>query len=144
MPATAGPKAPARDMTGRQDFDVAIVGAGPTGVYLANMLGRAGLRVMIADREAAILQMPRAVHFDGEIMRAFQAAGLAVSIARIARASSQGMHFLSATGKTLMVRRGYEGVGPHGWANNYDAHQPHLEAVLREGLSRFPAAETRF
>jgi 3-(3-hydroxy-phenyl)propionate hydroxylase len=131
-------------MTMRPGFDVAIVGAGPTGVYLANMLGLAGLSVLIADREGAVLQIPRAVHFDGEIMRAFQAGGLADPISCIARASSQGMHFLSASGNTLMIRRGYEGVGPHGWANNYYVHQPHLEAALREGLSRFPTVETRF
>ena len=131
-------------MTARPDFDVAVIGAGPAGIYLANMLGLGGLRVLIADREVAILQMPRAVHFDGEVMRAFQAAGLADPIAGVARASSQGMHFVSASGQTLMVRRGYAGVGPHGWANNYYVHQPHLEAVLRDGLSRFPAVETRF
>lgn len=131
-------------MSGREDFDVAIIGAGPSGAYLANLLGRAGLRVLLVDRERGIYQLPRAVHFDGETMRAFQAAGLADAIAGIARASAKGMHFVSASGRTLMVRRGHEGIGPHGWAGNYYAHQPHLEAVLREGLRRFPAVTQRF
>jgi 3-(3-hydroxy-phenyl)propionate hydroxylase len=128
----------------RQDFDVAVIGAGPVGAYLASLLGTAGLRVLLIDRERDIYQLPRAVHFDGETMRAFQAAGLADAVAGIARASSKGMHFVSASGQTLMVRRGYEGVGRHGWASNYYAHQPHLEAVLREGLRRFAAVTTRF
>lgn len=81
--------------------------------------------------------MPRAVHFDGEVMRVFQSAGLAEKIASVARASSRGMHFVSGEGRTLMIRRGIEGPGPHGWAGNWYFHQPILEAVLREGLKRF-------
>ena len=128
----------------RQDFDIAIIGAGPAGAYLANLLGIAGLRVLLVDREFDIYQLPRAVHFDGEVMRAFQTAGLADAVAKIARPSSKGMHFVSASGQTLLVRRGFDGVGPHDWASNYYMHQPHLEGVLREGLRRFPAVETRF
>jgi 3-(3-hydroxy-phenyl)propionate hydroxylase len=127
-----------------EDFDVAIVGAGPVGAYLANLLGGAGFAVLLVDREGDVHPLPRAVHFDGEVMRAFQAAGLAEEIARIARASSKGMHFVAASGKTLLVRRGYEGVGPHGWASNYYSHQPHLERALRGGLLRYPQVAARF
>ncbi len=77
------------------------------------------------------------MHFDGEVMRIFQNAGLAGKIAKIARASSRGMHFVSGEGRTLMVRRGIDGPGPHGWAGNWYFHQPILEAELREGLKRF-------
>ena len=77
------------------------------------------------------------MHFDGEVMRIFQSAGLAEKIANIARASSHGMHFVSGQGRTLMVRRGIVGPGPHDWAGNWYFHQPILEAVLREGLNRF-------
>ena len=131
-------------MSSCQDFDIAIVGAGPVGTFLANLLGTAGLDVLLVDREIEIYPLPRAVHFDGEVMRAFQAAGLAETIAKIARASSKGMHFVSASGQTLLIRRGYEGVGPHDWASNYYVHQPYLEIVLRDGLRRFPAVTTRF
>jgi 3-(3-hydroxy-phenyl)propionate hydroxylase len=77
------------------------------------------------------------VHFDGEVMRIFQSAGLADAIASVVRPSSQGMHFVSGEGRTLMVRRGIDGPGPHGWAGNWYFHQPVLERVLREGLQRF-------
>ena len=52
--------------------DVAIVGCGPVGALLANLLGQAGLAVDIYDREREIHPLPRAVHFDGEVMRIFQ------------------------------------------------------------------------
>ena len=57
--------------------DVAIVGYGPVGALLANLLGQAGLSVAVYERDTAIYALPRAVHFDGEVMRIFQSAGLA-------------------------------------------------------------------
>jgi 3-(3-hydroxy-phenyl)propionate hydroxylase len=117
--------------------DVAIVGCGPVGALLANLLGQAGLAVDVYDREREIHPLPRAVHFDGEVMRVFQAAGLAEPIARLARSTSHGMHFVNAEGRTLMIRRGIDGPGPHGWAGNWYFHQPLLEQTLRTGLARF-------
>ena len=117
--------------------DVAIIGCGPVGALLGNLLGQAGLSVDIYERDRDIYALPRAVHFDGEIMRIFQAAGLADEVAGVTRASSKGMHFVNADGRTLMVRRGVDGPGPHGWAGNWYFHQPTLETVLRAGLERF-------
>lgn len=118
--------------------DVAIVGCGPVGALLANLLGKAGLSVDIYDREREIHALPRAVHFDGEVMRIFQSVDLAQQIATASRASSKGMHFVNAEGRTLMVRRGLDGPGPHGWASNWYFHQPVLEQILRAGMTRFP------
>lgn len=119
-------------------FDVAILGYGPIGALLANLLGQAGLRVGVYERDTEIYSLPRAVHFDGEVMRIFQSVGLAGRIAEATRSSSQGMHFVNAAGQTLIVRRGIDGPGPHGWAGNWYFHQPELEAILREGVARFP------
>jgi 3-(3-hydroxy-phenyl)propionate hydroxylase len=121
--------------------DVAILGYGPVGALLANLLGQAGLRVAVYERDTAIHPLPRAVHFDGEVMRIFQAAGLAEHIALATRPSSQGMHFVNAEGQTLIVRRGIDGPGPQGWPNNWYFHQPFLEQVLREGVGRYPEVE---
>ena len=125
------------------DFDVAVIGFGPVGALLANLLGRHGLRVLVLERDADLHPLPRAVHFDGEIMRVFQSAGLAEAVAGVARATSKGMHFVNAAGETLMVRRGTDGPGPHDWASNWYFHQPELDAVLREGAARFANVEVR-
>ena len=125
------------------DFDVAVIGFGPVGALLANLLGRHGLRVLVLERDADIHPLPRAVHFDGEVMRVFQAAGLAEAVGEVARATSQGMHFVNAAGETLMVRRGTDGPGQHDWANNWYFHQPELDAVLRRGVALFANVEVR-
>ncbi len=121
--------------------DVAILGYGPVGALLANLLGQAGLQVAVYERDTQIHPLPRAVHFDGEVMRIFQSAGLAEHVALAARPSSQGMHFVSAAGRDLIVRRGIDGPGPQGWPNNWYFHQPMLEQILREGVGRFPHVE---
>ena len=117
--------------------DVAIVGCGPVGALLANLLGQAGLAVDIYDREREVYPLPRAVHFDGEIMRIFQSVGLADRIAAATRPSPYGARYEEPSGRTLMIRRGTEGPGPHGWSGSWYFHQPVLEEILREGLSRF-------
>ena len=119
-------------------FDVAIGGCGPSGALLATFLGRADLRVLVLEKDPVIHPLPRAVHFDGEVMRIFQSAGVAEPVAGIARASTHGMHFVNADGETLMIRRGTDGPGPHGWAGNWYFHQPELDTVLRQAAESCP------
>lgn len=120
----------------RADFDVAIIGYGPTGATLAKLLGQAGFAVAVFEREAGVYPLPRAIHFDGEVMRVFQNAGLRAEVEAISRPGLKGMHFVDAQGETLLVRGGSALNGPHGCANNYYFHQPELEAVLRGGVAR--------
>ena len=120
-----------------REVDVAIVGAGPVGVTLGNLLGLHGLTVAIFEREADIYPLPRAIHFDGEVMRVFETAGLRAEVEAISRPGLKGMHFVNAAGQTLLVRGGTAERGPHGCASNHYFHQPALEAVLRRGLQRF-------
>jgi 3-(3-hydroxy-phenyl)propionate hydroxylase len=129
------------DSLGEKMFDVAIIGYGPVGALLANLLGQAGLSVLVLDKEAEIYPLPRAVHFDGEVMRVFESAGLRRAVDAISRAGLKGMHFVNAGGETLLIRGGGAALGPHGCATNYYFHQPDLEAVLRKGVRRFPKIE---
>ena len=124
-------------------WDVAIVGYGPAGATLANLLGAYGLSVLVLEREADIYPLPRAIHFDGEVMRVFETAGLRAPIEAISRPGLKGMYFNNAAGETLLIRAGSMAQGPHGCANNHYFHQPELEAVLRGGLARFPEVEVR-
>ena len=56
-------------------YDVAIVGFGPVGAMLANLLARRGLAVAVVERTAAVYDKPRAISIDHEALRILQAVG---------------------------------------------------------------------
>lgn len=124
-------------------YDVAIIGYGPAGALLAKLLGQAGLSVLALDKEAGIYPLPRAIHFDAEVMRVFQNAGLRAAVEAISRPGLTGMHFVNAAGETMLVRGGTSLHGPHGCANNYYFHQPELEQVLRSSVALHPNVQVR-
>ena len=116
--------------------DVAIVGNGPVGAALANLLGVAGLSVVIIERFVDAYTMPRATHLDGEAMRALQAMGLAEDLV-----PKLGLHprmqFVNGEGRLLLDWARPTQPGPSGWRDSNRFHQPELEQVLRRGLGRF-------
>ena len=74
------------------DTDVVVVGCGPTGATLANLLALGGVRVLILEREDEIYPLPRAVHFDDEIMRVFQTIGISEKLKEIIDATSDDIN----------------------------------------------------
>ncbi len=130
-------------MSDNNDFDVIIVGLGPVGAMLANLLGRLHLKVLVLEKNKEVHPSPRAIHFDGEVMRIFQNAGLDGKIRKIARPTHKGMHFIGANNKTLLVRKGVKGIGDQGWENNWYFFQPDLERELRFGLQQYPNVTVR-
>ncbi len=119
------------------DCDVILVGYGPTAAVLANVLGSHGWRVEIFERSPDVHDLPRAVHFDGEVMRIFQQLGLADEIVAGTR-KVQGMDLLNASGDLLSRYTAPSGPGPLGWYEGYMFHQPDLERTLRKGVDRYP------
>lgn len=122
--------------------DVAIIGYGPVGATLANILGARGLDVVVLEREAAAYHLPRAVHFDDEVMRVFQGLGLAETIAP-GLMVSPGMRFVDRDGALLLDWSRPTGIGPQGWHASYRFHQPALEDALRGGVARYSNVTVR-
>ncbi len=128
--------------TEAEPHDVAIVGFGPTGATLANLLATCGLSVAVIEREAAMYHLPRAVHFDGETMRVFQAAGVAKALAQKVHINP-GMRFVDPDGTLLLDWPRPQEIGPQGWHASYRLHQPDLETLLRDRLASCPNVEIR-
>ena len=124
-------------------FDVGIVGYGPVGAMLANLLGQHGLSTVIFERDPVQYALPRAAHLDGEVVRAFQAVGLADEIVAGLRVNA-GMQFVNGAGEMLVNWPRPQEVGPQGWHPSYRFHQPAVEAVLRRGVERFPGHRQQF
>ncbi len=72
--AEAGDTASPADIP--SDIDVLVVGYGPVGAAIANLLGRYGVRVLAVDKDKEIFMAPRAIALDNEALRILQLAGL--------------------------------------------------------------------
>src|SRR5215475_7292066 len=123
-------------------FDVVVVGRGPVGSTMANLLGLCGIRTLVLEREAQAYHLPRAVHFDDECMRAFQTIGLSDAI-RPHVILSPGMRFVDADGRLVLDWPRSLDPTPMGWHLSYRFHQPDLEEALNRGLERWPEVTVR-
>lgn len=120
----------------RSDFhtaDVAVIGFGPVGATLAHLLGARGIRTIVLERESSVYHLPRAVHFDDEVMRVFETIGLSEEIGS-RTLLSPGMRFVDSAGRELVDWSRPPTVTPQGWQPSYRFHQPDLEYELRRAL----------
>jgi 3-(3-hydroxy-phenyl)propionate hydroxylase len=124
-------------------YDVIVVGCGPVGATVANLLGGYGRSTLVVEKESAIHPQPRAIHFDDEVMRIFQAIGLQREIAAATR-PIRGMHFVDRRGRLLLEVSKNAGDHPlYGFPAANVFYQPTLELILRGGLARFPTVDLR-
>lgn len=121
---------------------VIIIGAGPTGLTAATLLGQYGVECLVLDRWESIYPQPRAVHLDDEIYRLLARLGVGPEFAGISR-PCLGLRLVDAHHRVLAEFARSDGVGRHGFpeANMFD--QPDLEAILRTNLARYPTVTVR-
>jgi len=122
-------------MQGDTIYDVAIVGAGPTGLTLANLLGLAGTRVLVIERNESTVRAPRAVSIDDESLRTMQAIGLTEEVMRDV-AADYGSHYFDRRNRCFL--RVEPTTREYGFPRRNAFTQPALEQTLLEGTRRFP------
>lgn len=122
------------------DYDVAVVGLGPTGLTLAHLLARRGLSVLVLEREPHFYGNARAVYTDDEALRVFQTAGVADEIHQDMNVDS-AVQWVTSAGKVLIQFRQPQ---RHLWwpVTNF-FYQPYLETKLAERLTRYRHVEVR-
>lgn len=130
------------DVESRTQADLIIVGFGPVGAAAANLAGEAGLRTIVVDRDVQPYLLPRAIHFDAEIMRVFAGMGLREAMTATSRPLGGSVYL----GSDLKPIRTFRSPGP---AHDVASHpsnlfyQPQLEATLRANLDRYPHVDVR-
>ena len=121
------------------DTDVLLVGLGPVGAALANLLGRYGVRVLAIDKSTAIFEKPRAIALDNEALRILQMVGVrdgefaTVAIPQVQYHSPLFGRFARINSAGIV----------DGHPSLVTFHQPELERVLRENLAQHESVEVR-
>lgn len=124
------------------ETEVLIVGAGPTGLTLANVLGQDGIRVALVERKPGTVTEPRAVSIDDESLRTMQAVALDAEVMRDV-VPGYGVHYMTRKGGRCFGR-----VEPtaseYGFPRRNAFRQPLFEATVRGGLNRFASVRQFF
>jgi len=121
-------------------YDVLIVGYGPVGATLAALLARHGLAVAVVEQAAGVYDKPRAITLDHEVMRVFQACGVAHEIEAFT-APHPGTHYLGVDAQVIRIYDPQPPPHPLGWVPSGTFVQPEVEAVLRAGVARSGKAD---
>jgi 3-(3-hydroxy-phenyl)propionate hydroxylase len=116
------------------DVDVVVVGAGPVGLTLANILGLQGVRTLVVDERATLIDYPRGVGLDDESLRTFQAIGLVDRILPHT-VPNQILRFVDAKRRVLAEMAPPD--ARFGWPKRNGFVQPLVDAELLSGLDRF-------
>jgi 3-(3-hydroxy-phenyl)propionate hydroxylase len=115
------------------NYDALIVGFGPVGATMANLLARRGLSAAVVEAAFEIYDKPRALTFDHEVMRIFQACGLADQIAEFTT-PHPGTHYLGMDGRVIKKFEPQPPPFPLTWPPTSTFVQPELERLLRAGV----------
>jgi 3-(3-hydroxy-phenyl)propionate hydroxylase len=118
--------------------DVVIVGAGPVGLTLANILGLQGVRTLVVDERPSLIDYPRGVGLDDEAIRTFQSIGLVDRILPHT-VPNQILRFFDAKRRLLAEMAPPD--ARFGWPKRNGFVQPMVDAELLAGLDRFDHVE---
>jgi len=125
-----------------RDVEVAVVGAGPVGLMVANLLGMAGVQVAVLEANGGLLGLPRAIAYDAETLRLFSLVGLLDEI-KPGLIQNPHVRHLNARGGALM-EGDFPVCGLYGHSALGTFYQPEFERVLLRGLARFDNVRVLF
>jgi 3-(3-hydroxy-phenyl)propionate hydroxylase len=124
--------------TNEVDVDVVIVGAGPVGLTLANILGAQHVRTLLVDERDSLIDYPRGVGLDDESLRTFQSIGL---VDRVLPHTVPNQILRFVDGKRRVLAEMAPPDARFGWPKRNGFVQPLVDAELLVGLDRFDCVE---
>ncbi|ALH95459.1 bifunctional 3-(3-hydroxy-phenyl)propionate/3-hydroxycinnamic acid hydroxylase [Acinetobacter equi] len=130
-------------MTNTTNFttEVAILGAGPVGLTIANYLSKQGIQVTIIEQLDTLIDYPRAIGIDDESLRTIQSLGLIEKVLPHTT-PNHAMRFLTPKGRCFadiqpMTRE-------FGFPRRNAFIQPQVDNVLLEGLKQYKNTQVLF
>lgn len=129
--------------TNKTEFmtEVAILGAGPVGLTLANYLSKQGVQVTVIEQLDQLIDYPRAIGIDDEALRTIQSLGLVEQVLPHTT-PNHAMRFLTPKGHC------FADIQPltreFGFSRRNAFIQPQVDNVLLQGLKQYPKTEVLF
>ncbi|WP_447506058.1 bifunctional 3-(3-hydroxy-phenyl)propionate/3-hydroxycinnamic acid hydroxylase [Acinetobacter pittii] len=121
--------------------EVAILGAGPVGLTIANYLSKQNVQVTIIEQLDQLIDYPRAIGIDDESLRTIQSLGLIKKVLPHTT-PNHAMRFLTPKGRC------FADIQPmtkeFGWPRRNAFIQPQVDQVLLEGLAAYQKTKVLF
>ena len=118
--------------------EVAILGAGPVGLTIANYLSKQGIQVTVVEQLDSLIDYPRAIGIDDESLRTIQSLGLVDQVLPHTT-PNHAMRFLTPKGRC------FADIQPltreFGFSRRNAFIQPQVDNVLLEGLKQYKKTE---
>ena len=124
----------------RNEFDVAVIGFGPSGAVAAGLLGGMGLHTFVCDGSRDIYDKPRAISMDHEILRVFQQLGIVDRVLAHAEPFTPS-EFHGVDGQLIKRFTTVDPPYPLGHLPSVVFNQPAVEKLLREHVNGLPPVE---
>lgn len=121
--------------------EVAILGAGPVGLTIANYLSKQGVQVTIIEQLDSLIDYPRAIGIDDESLRTIQSLGLVDQVLPHTT-PNHAMRFLTPKGRC------FADIQPltreFGFSRRNAFIQPQVDNVSLDGLKQYDKTEVLF
>ena len=121
--------------------EVAILGAGPVGLTIANYLSKQGVKVTVVEQLDSLIDYPRAIGIDDESLRTIQSLGLVDQVLPHTT-PNHAMRFLTPKGRC------FADIQPltreFGFSRRNAFIQPQVDSVLLQGLKQYEGTQVLF
>lgn len=108
-------------------YDVIIVGTGPAGLTLANVLGTQGVRTLMLEKDGELSPLPKALNVDDEFFRLLHTLGVGPAMQAHAKYPIS-YDYVSPLGLSLGFVQGR--ITEHNFPNRAAIFQPEFEQIL--------------
>ena len=114
-------------------FDVAIIGYGPVGSIMANLIAINGHNILVIDANKGTSPTARAINTDGEQCRTFDLLGFAEEVVENTGYIDK-VSFTDAELNEIITQDQPLEVGAMGWPPQLLFYQPELEKIIRSSV----------
>lgn len=124
-----------------READVTIVGSGPVGLSIANLLGLHGVSVNVVEALPELIKYPRGVGIDDESLRSIQTMGL---IENVLPHTTPNHIMRLVNGRGRIMAEIAPAIDEFGWSRRNAFVQPAVDRALYDGLDRFAHVDVSF